>query len=329
MSKPLKRHSAKKGAISLRIEPSKSVASACATVCIPLKTNNWVIDGLKCNNIPMDSEYFDETVVAYAGYRAACDKLMGNMAEVAKSKVTNMCCGSQKGDFLISATCAPNLSSVRKSAGIIIQSLKFGALKSYYDNLCKGLGARPDKEAFAKAVSLANAAMKDITVIFTGRVNAKEAAVTKTVETLAKKVQIRSAKGSGSSRTINLPNQGISTLKENMEYLQASGIDGILLHDYIKTSIRGINIHLSNGKLYFPNKKASQVASLNNSSKLSAYAKKAAKAGSKDMGLFAFVAASNCLASKSILISSGSPPTEASIKASLKKNIALIFAQGK
>lgn len=248
----LKRWSAKSGKISLSIEPTRArgISSATVVVAIPLKTNAFVMDAINCCSYPLSTKYLDESVLAYAVYKAACKKLSGADKTGIASGATNVTYGCHPDEFQICVTVGPKISAVRKAAGIVVSCLKFGSLSGKYSIYCKRMeGIKPDKSAFEAAATAANAAVNSgITIVATGRLNvARKELVEHAADVIVKKLKVAQSAGKGSSRTVE-------TKEKPEDYfvaLDVSDLSAVVVKGYVDQVIPEYT-KLHGGKLWVP-----------------------------------------------------------------------------
>ena len=254
----LKRWSAKSKNIDLRIEPTKArgINSATCVVAFPLKTNPWVLESLHCGSMPISTKNLDESILAYAVYKIAWKKLMSPSKSGIASGATSVKWGSHGDEFQICATVGPRISSVRKAAGLIVSSLKFGSLFSKYSSYCRSIGIKPEKSAFEHAATAANAALNSgVTIVATGRLAiSKRELVDHAAEVINGKLKITQASGKGSSRSVESKEKPEDYYDER----SAAGLEGVVAKGYIDQQIPECS-HLHGGKLWISKKSVTKV----------------------------------------------------------------------
>jgi hypothetical protein len=302
-----------KNKISLRLERSKVATSACVVVSVPFPTNYWILDSLECKSSLPTVEKFDETAVAYSVYLTIYKELNGNVTKSIKNKVLNVCCSSQGGEFSISITCDRTFTAVRKCAGIAIANLKFNALYDTYSNICKSVGIKPNRDGFNKACTEMSKTLSDISVIVTGKFSKTDKAkYDKAIDTLSGKIKNSAPSEKGSARDIVLTDK--KNLGDFYTYVSASGFDGVLIKNYIESNIRGIKVHLSSGKIFFPKSKEVPISNLADSDKVERFVENITKIDDELPGALVFYAACNCLLSSKTLKLSSAKYTEKQMK---------------
>lgn len=315
---PLPPAAAAMGAVAVRVEPTRAATQACVVVGIPFPVNYWVIHALQAGTPAAlyDAALFDQSVVAFAAYEAVQEKLSGSTVDAIKNKVVDSACGAQDGEFLISVTCAPTLASARKCAGIVLQNLRWGSLYQRYTNWCKAFGVRADKAAFSHAAAVANAAtQRGVIAVFAGKVSATKDSAVRTADLLAKKVKDAPPKESGRARRIaladiELPEGQERFLEDNYRQHLAPGLQGVVVHNFVDSNVRGGPSHLVSGVLYVSARKDAQAkrlaATAGASGKAAKYAASLLRLGDEARGALVFIAAKGCYVGSAHLVVSGS-----------------------
>ena len=312
------------GSVVVRVEPSRAASQACVVVAIPFRVNHWVLQALHAGTASAlhNSTLFDQSVMAFAAYKAVEDKLSGSTADAIKNRVVGSTCGVQGNEFLISVTCAPTLTSARKCAGIIIQNLRWGFLYQQYMNWCKALGVRADKAAYSHAAEIANRVThQGITVVITGKVQADDAGVARTADLLSRKIKDSGPKEEGRSRTVGLNDikhaDGATVDSLYVSY-PAPSLFGVIAYNFIESNIRGKASQLVSGVLYVPKSKNSQVKRLDRADKVNKYATSLLRLGSEARSALVFIAARGCYVASADLTIGGPTLTEANIMTAIQ-----------
>ena len=308
---------AKSGNVAVRVEPTRAATQACVVVGIPLPVNYWVIHALQSGTVDAlyDAELFDQSIVAYAAYESARDKLCGSTVNAIKNRVVDTSCGAQSGEFLISVTCAPSLASARKCAGVVFDNLRWGSLYSRYAQWCKAFGVIADKAAFSHAAEAANRATQgSIEIVITGKVDTDEEATARTSELLLRKVKDMPPKEGGRARRVelghmDLPEGREEFLASNFRQRPAPGLSGVVVQNFVDINTRGSPSHLVSGTLFVPTRidaGARRLATTTGpSGKAAKYASSLMSLGDKARGALVFIAAKKCATSSSQLVVSG------------------------
>jgi hypothetical protein len=302
--------------VSLRVEPCRAASQACAVVAIPLATNYWVFRALRAGvaEALLAVDRFDETVVAFAAFEAAEEKLRGSTAAAIKNRVSAAACGAQGGEFLISATCAPTLAAARKCAGIILRSLRWGGLFRRYSEWCRVLGAGPDRGAFCRAAARARASMlAGVEVVLAGKVEASPEGAQRTAELLARKLrQGARPREKGRARALSLPalRDGAQTPLELFSPGPAPGLLGVVALNFANSNGRGEPAHLVSGILFIPKRGEGLVRSLARGRRAAKFAVSFLRLGREARGALVYFAALGCLlASADLCVGGGQAPS--------------------
>lgn len=289
----LPRHSAKHGKLQLHVEPTRAAPAACVVIGIPFRINHWVLDALACETAPINTARFDETVVAYAAFEAARDKLQGTTVDEVKNRVTSTECGAQGDEFLVSVTCDKTLPSARKCAGLALEQLRFGVLFKRYTALCRSVNVPPDRSAFDHAAYEANQALQaGVTVVVTGRVNALSEKVAKTARQLSSKIKNSPPKARGTARRVRTESE--VDLLALYGTVRAPGLEGVIVRNYVAGGLAGIRTHLVSGQFYFPKNRARGVRGLKQPKKQIKFAKKLLRLENEALGALVYIAARSC-----------------------------------
>lgn len=161
--------------LSLRIEPTKAVNSACVCIGIKVKCNPLVLAHLtNMSSGSLAGDDVDTSIVAYCAFTRAASELMGTPAAAVASKATSVKCGCTDDEFIISVVCDKTKSSASKCAATVIKNLKFSHLYSAYRAACQTLQIKASSEGFAfGANQCSKAALTNINVVITGKCSIK------------------------------------------------------------------------------------------------------------------------------------------------------------
>lgn len=289
------------GRVELRVEPTRAAAVGCVVVGIPLDVDYWVLDALSCGVPPRVVAFpdrVDRTVVAYAAYEAAYGKLLGTTAKAIKSKVSAMRCGAQDNEFQISVTCEKTLFSVRKNASEVLAKMKFGTLYTRYEGLCRTIGVAPDADGYDHAAAEANRALQSrVLVVMVGRVGAKPDDVARAAQLLDESVKDVPPKTPGKPRRVDI--NGAGRVGEVYESLDAPGLEGVILRNFVESKLKDIRTDLTASRLYFPKNRIRGVHGLAGPAKraqVDRFAQALLRLGDETLGALVFTAARGCLA---------------------------------
>lgn len=310
-------HSAKKGKISLRVEPSRAAPGGAVAVGVPVKLNAHLLRALECGGVGgthgvPDASLADLTIVAYAAVLKVRAKL------AADPKAGAACCAAFASEFVISAACDKTMSSARKTAAAILSSLRFGSLAGSYSSLARSLGVVPEKKAYLHAAAALRAALlKGVTVVIAGRINVSRAEIAaKAADTLAGKLAAATDKAipSGKARSGAAFGTGGDAPEAcpsaDLVTLPAGGLKAALLSRFLAT--RGIAARVDGSGAVVEAR--DERAALNSKSAAAAYVKKWRVGG---RALLAYQAAVNCEAPTSALKVSGDAPAASWITGAL------------
>lgn len=288
--------------ITLRVEPSRLVATTAVTVGFNFETNPWIIDALESGSTLVSSDKFDSTLVAYSAYQVAFEKLTSSLAAGTKNQALEMRCGAQSGEFIISAVCASKESYVKRCAGTIIKCLNFKTLWSRYSNLCRLLDVTASKSGFHWAAREANKKLNQgITVIISGNTKfidkgTKKNQVQKIADALEKKIHDSSPTSEGKRREVSASEAGIERGPgECCSSAPATSLEGVIVHNYVESHLKMVAVGLWDGYLWFPKIKERSVRTIINDHQIEKYAEKLSDFDDEISGMLVYLAARKCL----------------------------------
>ena len=248
----------------------------------------------------------DESVVYQTLFRLIKQKLKGNAILVGKTKITKICAKTIDGEMLISITCFPAYSAIRRIARIVLKELKPISYKLYSDNV-KEMGLKPDEEYFNAALNTLTKALQSVSIVITGKTGINDQNKMKEfVEYVTKgysATSVESAKGKKRSekvQNVELSDQEGKPIP--LSYLKCdSPIVASLLKDFVEFKLN-TKIMLKDNKVVFPERKLKKVQSLNKKVTIEAYVKSLLK--QKDpLELVLYYSAHRCRMNKSKLSS--------------------------
>ncbi|RGB31034.1 hypothetical protein C1646_817568 [Rhizophagus diaphanus] len=309
------------GKIVVRTEPHMHGTLVAITIGFPFRVNHWILRLLTTGSYILDSktERIDETILAFAAFQNIKNILHASAGASMRNKSTQLTCGTQEKEFLITAVCVRNGTSTKKCAGILLEGLRFDKFLPSYKNICNNLGIKPSKDAFEFAVYDAIRFVQNkLAVVVTGRVSITKDKFDDFTKNLANKLpEYHVSKVSSSPRTVPLQ-EGKHT-----EYssIHVSGLEGVFLYEYIKGSIPAIALFISDSNLWFPAHMENKVYNLSDKARITRFAQRVMrKFGSMDpLGGYLFEAAVNCWVSTSVLTLKQPSITESTITAKIQK----------
>lgn len=311
----------KGGKIVVRTEPHIHGSLVAVTIGFPFRVNHWILRSLTTGSYILDSkaERVDETIVAFAAFQNIKNVLHASAGASMRNKSTQLTCGTQEKEFLITAVCDKNGTSTKKCAGILLEGLRFDKFLSSYKNICNGLGIKPSRDAFESAVYDAIKSVQNkLVLVITGRVSITKDKFNDFVKNITNKLpEYHVSKVSSSPRTIT-PQEWKHT-----EYLSihVNGLEGVFLYEYIKGTIPAIALFISDSNLWFPAHMENKVYNLADKAKIIRFAQRVVrKFGSMDpLGGYIFEAAVNCWVSTSDLTLKQASITENMIASKIQR----------
>lgn len=301
--------------IHIKVEPTKAVSQACVLVGIAIKLDPSVMLSLKQGTLyPFNSSEVDNTIVAFCAYQNVYKELAGNSQVASANKVSSVNVGYDNGEFLISAVCDRTLSSVRKTAGLIVKNLKFSTTYSPYKAYCSTLNIKPDTAGFAYAVNLLNKSVNsNINISVTGKVSIKDK--TK-VEDMAVPIsnKLKDLQNKDGSKQRVASNE--SGCHDNfVKVILPTGLDRAIAKDYLDSFL--MKTVAVDGIIILPAKFETMLEKLNDQEKFKRFADKLDRLGDNLAGVLSYTASIDCSLSTNS-ISSGKELDLNKIKAALK-----------
>ena len=252
----------KQGQLSLFVERTSLVGDAAVCISFSCKASACCILKLKnncgCGCFPVHSE---EACVCYALYLAVRQALCGDPLATSKSKVGDVHCGLNDGEFSISWRVKPTGSAVRKSLGIALKCLAPSKVFSAYSHCIKVANGKPNREHFSHAASVVNAGIKaGVSCGVIGNIRTH-----KIDPTSKKEVQALVLTDMLSILRKKLPHDVVDGKKsENKEHtncdhshhseVKVAGVDAVVLKDYVQYKIKGITPSICGNTLLIPMK---------------------------------------------------------------------------
>lgn len=159
----------KSGNVSLSVRQAKEVKTAIVSVSFKSpKGSSEAINNLHCAHTFQFSDP-DVTAVLAALYLNARDRIYKGFGDESKSKIVNVSCSLQDGEFTISAMCDSSVTTVRKAVSAILDGLNPARVRAGYTNLCRTFGVSPNGDAFENACSTLESGLKSVKVFVGGK----------------------------------------------------------------------------------------------------------------------------------------------------------------
>ena len=152
----------KDGPVSMYVRPIREVKQA--YICIGFKAagNQALLCGLK-------GDLAHETAVLYALFLNCRAKVYKNLAEETKSKVGDIKCAIQDGEFNIYVECDSSQTCIRKCLKAVFAGLNPAKVKSDYKSFVRQLDVTPSDDAFESIANSLITSLKNITVVVSGK----------------------------------------------------------------------------------------------------------------------------------------------------------------
>ncbi len=243
---------AKEGKVSLSIQPYDKLADVAVAVSVKCDLSSCVMNRLKgvwcCDCRPKGTE---ETCVLYSMYLVALNKMRGDPAALASSKVGAVSVGYHNGSFVMSWNTAGKITNVRKSLSIAMSSLRVNGLYSVYSQVVKGLGISSNSDQFNKAAAAVVSALNSgVSCCVIGKIKATNAHADAIVGTVSKKLDPGKAGDKKASA------EAVPCNHSDMPELKVSGWAAYVTKLYLSNKVRGLKPVLCDKSLYVPVKPA-------------------------------------------------------------------------
>lgn len=280
--------SAKKGKVSIAYVPNKHAPGACVTVSF--KTKGCLTMGSVKNP--------DESAVLMMIKDQICAKIKCEPVSAMQHKVTCVKCCTQGNDYVLSVTCAPSLTSVKKVA-ISIAKYIYPITKVYYDtNIRKHYGISGNPAAFKAAQSSVTKSIKDgLNFCITGKVNLDSRKLNLIADKTA--LAFNNARvpnvSSGSDRSVD-----IQPRIDTIELSLGSALDAVLASFYLRAKL-GCVVCTDGSKVVLPAFVEGKLRSLADQKKINVFFKKLMKYKAKFYTGVLYQAAINCQMSATAL----------------------------
>lgn len=182
--------------------------------------------------------------LCYAVYECVRDKVMGSPLELSRSRVSNIKCGSMKGNFVLSWNTAPTLSAIRKSLVLATSCLVPHKLYSKYADNAKLMGIKPDRGEFNGLVEgMVKGIKSEISIAIVGKARLDKAKLQKLADKVHEKMPAQKS---------DTPRKKLPKLPEHkLDYpsWDAKGLGAALAVEYIQLKSNGMNVDLAGGKI--------------------------------------------------------------------------------
>lgn len=237
--------------------------------------------GYAAGNAELDSINFsgecDESAVYQVLFRWIKQKLKGNTMIVSKTKLTKICGKTVNGEFLISITCAPAYSAIRRIVRIVLKELGSVPFKLYADTV-RDHGLKPDEKLYENAINTLTNSLQKVKIVLTGKTGIydneklKDFAEYVSAGYVPPKVEGKKYKERDELRPNYEPRDNDGNVIVWSKLKCDSPVIASLLKDYIEFKLN-TKIILKDNQVIFPEKKLKKVQSLNKESMIGSYVK--------------------------------------------------------
>lgn len=238
---------AKQGKLSIVFERTSYVGDVAVCLSFKCKLSACCLIklkcGCKCGCFPSGSE---EACVAYAIYLTVRNSLCGDPLATKKSKVSDVYCGYNDGEFSISWRVKATGSAVRKSIGIALKCLAPAKTYAGYSYCVKEAGGKANRDHFTYAANnIAKGINSGVQCAVVGGIRLRKVDpktkkemdaidAADMLSVLSKKLNAESdGKGSENKDHVNCSH-------DNHVELKCSGVDAVMLKDYIMAKLKGV-----------------------------------------------------------------------------------------
>lgn len=259
----------KKSGIDFACIHTKAFTSAC--ICFGFKAGNAELDSIRL------SGECDESIVYQTLFRYIKNKLKGDVSLVSKTKITKICAKIIDGEMLISITCAPAYSALRKITRIVLKELKPISYKLYSEAV-KEVGLKPSDDYYNSAINTLTNALQHVDIVLTGRTSIYDDKkllefadyVTKGYKACA--IEGKKSKAREEKLTMFEPRDSEGNAIVWHEIKTDSPIVSSLLKDFIEKKLN-IKVYLKDNKVMVKEKYAKKLQMLSKSSVITPYIK--------------------------------------------------------
>ena len=259
------------------------------------------------------------SATAFALFETIRDKMIGSPLEVSRSKVSHIDCNFIGDEFVISWNTQSSFSAIRKTMALAISCLHPPKLYSKYAENCKLLGCKSDRNVFNECSNkLTEAIKKEVVFAIVSKAKIDNAKLKDLVSKVSTKIPKQETLSGATKAEKHTEHKHIYPV------IKATGIDAIVVADYIRSKSGGMGVYvLGNEVVVYNTSWPTKQKALKNSSRIDDYVRqKYEKLDTDFANVLAYVAISQCYGNASTATKIiKSKPTPSSMKALLKKSL--------
>jgi hypothetical protein len=236
--------------VEMVVGSSKKLPDIAIIAGISFKVNKHCLEKLQCHE---SSEKLytgvESACIAYALLELVKEKMIGSPLEISKTRVSTVRCNALNGKFMVSWNTQGSFSMLRKTVGVFLSCLVPHKLYSKYAENCKLIGCKADRSVFNKlANDMSSAITKGVKITACGKI---KITAPKLKDLLSKVV--KKCPNQEQVKDTSTPPKHVD-FSSDMPFVKASGIDAIVVADYISAKSGGMAVCVYDDKVYVYNK---------------------------------------------------------------------------
>jgi len=240
---------------NIHVSTSKRTPGIVVSVGFKTDANFWVLEKLKtgkpcaCTELVNGSQ---QSAVLFAIYDNVRNKFMNNPLQEIRSKVLNVHCGYQNGEFYISVVCAAQLGVFRRTLLTIVKNLSPGRLFPAYAHYMKMLNSTGHREDFDYCVGVVNSALdKGTNTVVVGKFPASfdKAKLTEMTDGMEIDFVGDSKKGKKPFEEAGKSTSRMHCDQDDISVLKAHGFDAYLTKRYLESQIPSTHMLVSSDQI--------------------------------------------------------------------------------
>jgi len=236
--------------VEMIVGSSKKLPDIAMIAGIVFKVNKHCLKKLQCHE--SSEELYtgvERACIAYALFELVKEKMVGSPLEISKTRVSAVRCNALNGKFMVSWNTQGSFSMLRKSTGVFLSCLVPHKLYSKYAENCKLIGCKADRSVFNKlANDMSSAITKSVKIAACGKIKI----TAPKLKDLLSKVIKKCPKQSQVKDTSAPPKH--AEFSTDTPFVKASGIDAVVVADYISAKSGGMSVCVFDDKVYVYNK---------------------------------------------------------------------------
>jgi hypothetical protein len=229
--------------VSLIVGASKKLPDIAIILGFFFKAHQPCIDALRCNTTPPSvCDGAESACIAWALFELVQEKLVGTPLEISKTRVSAVRCNALNGKTVLSWNTQGSLSMMRKTIGVVLSCLTPHKLYSRYAENCRLIGCKIDRSVFNKLANDMSASItKSVKIAVCGKIKI----TAPKLKDLLSKVMTKMPKQTLVKSTSSTPKH--ADCKNEWPLVKSSGIEAVLVADYISAKSGGMSVRVVDG----------------------------------------------------------------------------------